>query len=181
MINEIVNGTVLMPNEIDFGDLTPVEVPIKWRGKRYILREPSGAAVKTYQRSGLAGAEMSFNDGNDTRILRNFNGVAGNEASLISQCLYTADKDGHVPLDNNGDADPRHLVAERVIESWPQRVKKQLFEKLEEMCPDLSANETLDWLRKHRAKIDAKIKRLEDAEPKKLSAGGATSSDSLTN
>lgn len=164
----VVNGQLLASNEIDFGDLTPIEVPVRVQGKRYILREPSGAAVKSWQRLALLGTEMTFDDNSGTRIMRNFSGVAGNEAMLISQCLYMPDAEGKIILLDSGDADPRQLVPERKIDFWPHRIKKGLFEKLEEMCPELSANETLEFLIKQRDKIDQKIKKLEDSSPKKL-------------
>lgn len=170
------NGQVLLAsNEIDFGDLTPLEVPVRIQGKRCILREPSGAAVKAFNRASLVGAEMTFDDKNDVRVMRNFGGMAGNESKLISQCLYWAGEDGKLRLTPDGDADPAFLIPERKIDFWPHRIKQRLFEQLEEMCPELSANETEEVLLKQRARIDAKLDKLRAADTKKLLQPGTES------
>src|SRR6516162_4324851 len=40
-------------NGLDYSDLTPVEVPVKIGGKRYILREASGDAAVRYHNANL--------------------------------------------------------------------------------------------------------------------------------
>lgn len=174
----ISSGELLAGNEIDFGDLTPIEVPIRLDKRRYVLREPPNGAVERYERLATQGMEVTFDDVASTRIIRGLN-AAGNESWLIAQCLYVADDHGRVQVNAKGDADPATLVPQGRINFWPSRVRKRLWDELTRMCPELLGNESVESLTKQRDKLDERIERLQARDPKKLPDAGTGSSGSL--
>src|SRR5690606_9047229 len=72
---------------LDFDDLTPIELPVKYKGKNYVLREADEGAATQYRNLTIKAARME--DGKITGM----DGVADAEPFLISLCLYEARED----------------------------------------------------------------------------------------
>lgn len=102
-----------MSNEFDFGDLTPVEIDVVGPDKlKYVLKEANGHAAKVFNNARTQG--IVFDDGK----LKSITGAGELEPLLVSLCLF-------------GEGD--RPVQQKVIEKWPERVVKKLFNKAKEI------------------------------------------------
>jgi len=110
-------------NELDFGDITIQELPVRIAGKHYILREASGEANAKYRDAIMRGTKV-----NKEADVVSIDGVAGAELTLLSYCLFET---GSHP--SNGSIIPTASVPVQTIRGWPTRVTQPLFRKLEEM------------------------------------------------
>ena len=108
-----------------FDDLQPIEVPVKYGNKAYILREASEDAAVKYRNAQARGARFGA-DGKPVSV----ESVADKEPLLVSLCLYHADKEGHISVTREGRPDPRFLVPLQVILTWPPRIVDALFKRL---------------------------------------------------
>ena len=100
-----------MAEALDFNDMQTIEIPVKYADKSYILREATGAASAQYRNAMMDCTKLGA-DGKPTII----KGLANIEALLVSLCLR--DNDGkRVPIDE--------------VNSWPSRVVKVLYEKVQ--------------------------------------------------
>lgn len=170
------NGTLVPPRVLDLSDLTPIEMPVilAWEGKptEFVLREPSHALVRHYRGQAMKGAELTFNDDGD-RTLRHLDTSGALDTWLMSQCLQRLGKD------EQGN-DKRFPVKEEFLTALPDRAASQIMDLLQEMTPTLRVKEDLPALRKQAAKLQDKIKRLEEQEeqaaPKKLQNSGTENS-----
>lgn len=145
---------------LDFDGLEPIEVPFKLFGRDYILREPSEDAAAKFRNANLKGLRMQ--DGK----VSGAEGLADSQKLLLSQCLYYADKDGNLPLDKDGDPDPRFLVAVQRVGKWPARVAKPIFERAKELGK-LAEDETEESLVKQIAKLQEQLARKRGEDPAK--------------
>lgn len=101
-----------MTESLDFS-LAIIEIPVTGPdGKSYILKEATGKAANAYRNRALESTE--FQNGRPVSV----KGLASLESFLISMCLFD-EKNKPVP--------------QSVIESWPARVQKKLFEKVKEI------------------------------------------------
>jgi Asp-tRNA(Asn)/Glu-tRNA(Gln) amidotransferase C subunit len=142
--------------EVIFDDLEPIEVPYRIDGTLYVLREASGDAAVKYRNACMRAAR--FSEGKIAGI----EGAADAEPLLVSLCLYKADKDGNVPVDRQGNADPRWLVPAQTIKRWPQRVQKALFAKVKAISRlEEDDTETEESLLRQQAEIDAKLTKIQ--------------------
>ena len=98
---------------LDFSDLQPIEIPFEYNGKKYILREASGAVAKRFNNErtnrvkyGLTGRAESFRD------------IADLAPLLVSLCVTT----------ESGQAIPQ-----TVIETWNDKVIQRLFKTAKEI------------------------------------------------
>lgn len=153
----------------DFDDLSVIEIPVKIKGKRYVLREASGDAAGRYRSASLHGVEISHGEDGE-RTIRKIESIADVEPLLISRCLYKADGDGVVPLLADGEPDPNGLVPMETIKRWPAKVQKRLFEKAKEIS-ELDEREDLDSLKKQHARLGKRIARLEEGAEKNAPSG----------
>lgn len=103
-----------MIDELNFDDLTPIELPVSVAGKRYVLREATEAAACQWRNAMMQATELG-SDGKPTRV-RN---LADTEPLLVSLCLFTAEEGKPVPV--------------ATIKGWPARVVKRLFEKVKDV------------------------------------------------
>jgi hypothetical protein len=115
-------------------DLAPIEVPVKvkdrdGRDRQFVLREASGASATKHR--GLSIASLRF--GKHGRAETIAASLADAEPILISECLYEADENGKVRSLANGDPDPKFLVPLKVIQSWPAKVTRAIYERLKVM------------------------------------------------
>lgn len=99
-----------------FDSLEYVTVPVTIAGENYELREASGEAKDTYDRLMMSGASFSPSE---KRANINMANLAGAGAVLLSHCLFESKSGRAVPL--------------RVINSWPDRIRQPLIERLKEI------------------------------------------------
>jgi len=109
-----------MTTELNFDDLTPIEIPVRIQGKNYVLREASGDAACRYRNAVLACAQLTP-EGKAVSV-RN---LADVEPLLVSLCLF----------DEKGNP-----VSVNQVRKWPARVVKALYEKAKEIS-DLDLEE----------------------------------------
>jgi hypothetical protein len=116
-------NNVVISQEMNFDDLQPIEIPVKFRNRRFGLREASGDSAVKY-RNAMLDATRLGPDGKPISV----KGMANIEPLLVSMCLieYIADKDGK---------DRERPVSEAAVRSWPNRILKPLYEK----CKAISA------------------------------------------
>lgn len=117
-----------MPQELDFDDLTPTEIPIKIKGVvKYILKEASADVAIKYRNASMKGASI------DTESKRVSPGEsAGAEAIAVAASLYE--------LFGDGNSKQRPVLLSTVL-GWKNDVVKQLFDRLKEISPGLILSE----------------------------------------
>jgi hypothetical protein len=152
-----------MSEEMNFESLEPRAVPIRVGGKvLFILREASEGAGIEFQNASMKGSRLSP-DGKTVEL----GPIANARSVLLAGCLYKADADGNLRLNNQGDADPRFLVPAATIRSWKQEVVEELFEKCKAISPKLVAKETKETLEKNLADVQAKLAVLSNGHAEK--------------
>jgi len=128
---------------IVFEDITPVEVPVRIGGQDYVLREVSGDAATRYRNARANCTKFSNGE---------FAGVDGPIADaqpkLVSDCLFKV-----VVLPDGTTIFSK--VEEKVVRTWPDRVQKALFEKVQRISPSLedAGDETIENLEAKLAKL----------------------------
>lgn len=143
---------------LNLDDITPVEIPFKWKEVNYVLREASGDAAVRYRNMILKSARLG-QGGTPTSV----DGMVDCEPFLISRCLFeVCDKGMTVP------------VPEKTIRSWPNRVQKRLFEKVLEIS-DLDVDDTEESLQADRDRIDQRLQEIRSKN------GKPTEEDELKN
>lgn len=99
---------------LDFGSIEIQEIKVIGPDKKeYILREANGAAAKEHRNAIMDATKF----GPDGKVI-GLSGLASVEAKFVAACLWD-DKGRHLPVS--------------VIEAWPARVQKQLYEKAKEL------------------------------------------------
>lgn len=140
--------------DFDFNDLSVREVPFKYNGKDYVMREASEAASVAYRNATLRAAKME--DGK----VRGMDGLADGEPILVAACVFERYQAG------NETRERPVLLAE--VNRWPARVVKPLYEKIKEIS-ELEDKETVDSLQKRITALEARRRELlakTDAEKK---------------
>jgi hypothetical protein len=164
--------------QIDFDDLAPIEVAFNLPpayGGRYVLREASGSAAIKWRSCQMKGLTL---DKATNQMTFGQSGIAESEAVLLSECLYHADKQGKVKTLNNGDYDPRQLVSQKLIQSWPNRIMKRMYDELMRISPSLKeAEETVGSLDKQIAELHAKREALMNGQEDPYPNGQDDSTD----
>ena len=130
--------------EIDYGDLSLIQIPVRIGGGAYVLQEADEAAAVAYQNAATKAARFN-EDGNLTGV----DGAADVEPLLVSRCLFDRSPAGGVgspvPLDT--------------IKKWPARIVSKLFEKAKEIS-QLDTAETVEKLEKQIARSQARLVKL---------------------
>ena len=134
-----------MYDELDFDNLIPVEIPLSICAKKYLLREATGATATEFRNMAIACSEY----GSDGKLAK-IRGVASVEPFLVSRCLFS--EDGK-PVDR------------KVIEAWPARVQKRLFQKIKDIS-DLNETDTVESLEKQIGELQKKLDELRGDKPK---------------
>ncbi len=127
--------------EIVFDSPLPVEVPISFRGSKYLLVEASGEVACRYRNAILAASKLS-RDGKTVSI----NGLADTQLLLISLCLF--------------EAEPRKAVKLDELKKWPAKFLEVLFTRAKAIS-GIDSKETKEKLLAEKAKLDKKLARLE--------------------
>jgi len=150
--------------ELDFEDLTPIELPVKIAGKEYLLREASGEDARIYNNARMRGVQMEGD-----KILSLPEDSAGIPSLLVSRCLWET-KDGK----------PTARVAIQKVRGWPERVIKPLFEKAKDIS-ELQDEDTEEGLYKQMADLRERMKKLKERSAvKNVLEGTEDGCDSLT-
>lgn len=139
--------------EFDFDDgsddLSIVEIPVKIKGKRYVLREAGEDAACRY-RNALARCSQMGPEGN----VQSIDGpIADVEPLLVSLCMFEQLPDG------TGHRTKSISVA--VVRSWPARHVKELFEKLQDIS---DMGEDKESLQKQMIEIQKKLAKMSAEE-----------------
>lgn len=135
-----------IPKEIDFDNLELIEVPVKYKGKRYVLVEPDAEAARVYHNAVAATARLV--DGKYTGV-QNAGDV---EPLLISKCLFEL-------YDDKGET-KRRPVTELQIRKLPNRLTKRLYDIVMEIG-ELRQEDTIDSLKKTIKDAQEKLAALE--------------------
>jgi hypothetical protein len=120
-----VASTNGIPEMLDYGDLPPVEIPVKYRGKDYILREASEDTACRYKGAFLACAK-EWQDGKPVRV----EGLPDLEPLLVSLCLFEqlADDDPrNQPRKSDGKRLGERQLSPVEVRTWQPHVVKDLY------------------------------------------------------
>jgi len=118
--------------ELNYDDLEPQSRVVSFRKNKYILTEASADAAAKYRNASMKSMRT-----NEAGKIIGVEGLADGEIVLVSQCLFYADKNGELRLDEFGNPDRRHLVPEAHIRGWPNKIQKDLYEAVKEMSPSI--------------------------------------------
>lgn len=149
--------------ELNFDDLTPVEIRVSIFRKKYVLREIDEGDAVRWRNSQLRAARMS-----EGQVV-SMGDLAESEPLLVSFCLYRANEDHKIILRNDGTPDKSTLTPLATIKSWPARIVKPLFERAKEIS-ELEEKETKEVLEARIKDAQTKLQALEkggDSAPKK--------------
>jgi hypothetical protein len=151
---------------IDFDDLEPIQVPVKYRGKKFVLVEASADSVIKYRNANMRATRFNTRE-DGTVTSAGFENIHDPEIMVVSLNLYFADQTtGQLQLNAQGAPDIKFRVAEPAIREWPSRVQSALFERLKQITPDLEGRrDTVDSLEKERLIIDRKLAKLRGDMP----------------
>ncbi|MCK9571408.1 kinetochore protein SPC24 [Candidatus Pacearchaeota archaeon] len=130
-----------MSEEFNFDDLTTIEIPVKYKGESYVLREASEASTCQYENAKAKCVKMA-----DGKFAGIDGPMADTEPLLVSLCLF----------DSSGAN-----VALTTIRSWPGRLVKKLFDKAKQISElDQQDEETLT------KQLEALTKQLDELRKK---------------
>ncbi len=119
---------------IDFDDLERIEVPVKYGGKKYLLREcPEFGAVKMR----AAAARSTRTDANGKPV--DPDGGGGFAALLVSFCLCETVGEGDQLAVKQGEDGRAVTVPLATIDGWPSHIVATLFDKarvISQLVPD---------------------------------------------
>lgn len=138
---------------IDFDDLEPIEIPVKYRGKMYILKEPTGDVVAKWRNTVLKCTKLT--DGKPSQI----DGLADSEPLLVSMCLFERQESGR---GGTGWVDKQ--VPVNVIRGWQAQVVKRLFDECKRIG-QLDEADTVESLEKRIKADQEKLVELKSKQP----------------
>lgn len=144
-----------MSDSFDFDGITPVSIPVRVGGKRYILREATGDVAVRYRNACLKAMKLGA-DGKPVAM----ENMADVEPYLVHLTLFAV-------AENGGESQ----VPLATVRGWPARVVKALFNKAKEIG-SLDEADTKEQL---QARIDA-----DQAKLAALSNGHAEKNEPLT-
>lgn len=131
-------------DDLDFSDITTIEMPFNLKGKSYTLREASGSAACQYRNAVMNGMTLGP-DGKPVKM----EGLADSEPLLVSLCVFD---------------DRQNPIALNKVRSWPNRVVKRLYEKAKKISQLDESPETVDELIKQRDELTKRIEQLQQRE-----------------
>lgn len=125
---------------LNFDDLTPIALPVRVKGKDYLLREATGDAVAKWRNAQLRATRLG-GDGKPASI----DGLADAEPLLVSLCLFEVGQGGkELP------------VSVQTVRSWPGRITSALFARAKEIS-ELEEKEDRGSLERRIAKLQEKL------------------------
>jgi len=134
-----------MHDKLNFDDLTPIEISVSYKKKRYLLCEATEDAVRQFRNKVTSCTD--FIEGKMSGIK---GPIADAGSFLVSLCLREL-----------GDTGERgSLVALDTFRSWPHRVTGPIIEKLKEISGIAEEDDTSESLEKEAAVIQEKLTAL---------------------
>ena len=136
-------------------DKTVQEFRYNLGGNAYILRPARGKAAMQYRNETFKAARL--NQAGQTT----FDGLANAESLLVSLCLRklaTINKDGAM-------VEVEFTVPRQVIEDWPYKTMKALYEKAQEIS-QLGQDQSKESVVKQIADLQSKLRDMEENSPK---------------
>jgi hypothetical protein len=138
---------IKLPDIYDFESLVTIEVPVKYKGRNYIMREATGEVVARYRDRMMQSARMNA-DGK----IQGFDRLQETEMYLLSWCLFEVNGEGgQVP------------VTYQHIKDWQNRVVSTLLKDLK-LISEIEEPDTEESLLKERAAIDEKLAKLKEQD-----------------
>jgi hypothetical protein len=138
-------------NGLNFSNIEPIELPVTVGSQEYTLREASGGAACRY-RNALIECTRLGPEGKPTHL----KGIASIEPLLVSLCLFDSNNK-RVPV--------------QVIEGWPARVQKALFNKAQEIS-ELNEDDTEETVEQLEQKLQAARTKDDDQSAAKNELSG---------
>ncbi len=126
--------------EMDFGDVTLAEVPVKISNVKYVLREASGDTATQWRNARTNAIKMV-----NGQVAGAAN-IASIDPFLVSLCLF----------DEAGV-----LVPLKKIQSWPDRVQKDLYERVKLISHLSEAGESIEALKEQQKLLAKQIEQRE--------------------
>jgi hypothetical protein len=112
------NGQPSQQLDFDTEDsLTPIEVPVKYKGEHYVLKEATEEESRRYRNMRLR--NIKYGPGGEITSLE---GMADLSSFLVSLCLWKLTADGQ-----------RKPVSVAIIRQWPARIVDKLAERAKEI------------------------------------------------
>ena len=134
-------------------DTKPSHVDVSIDGKDYVLKEASASDAKEFRNAALKSFRFGEDGGPESIV---GDGVADADILLVSLCLYEK-------VENSEGETNLIKVKKALVNSWPARVVKGLFEKAKDIS-DLGEDSDKDSLTKQRDKLSKQIEKLQDKE-----------------
>lgn len=123
----------------------PAEFEFKYRGKDYVLREPSEEAFIKLRSTQFRNAKMV-----DGKIHAGLDDAAQSQSLLLSFCVYEKAENKLVPV--------------KELKGWGTRVIKDLFERAKKMGNMEEGKDTKEALEKQLEEIKKKIEKLDNGD-----------------
>lgn len=142
------------------------EIPFEVDGIDYLLVPASALAARKYREASLVGAELEIQGGGDDgdpekRTFKKLQAIASVESRLVADCTYYRKPDG-----SKGEGP---LTPEFVEDKFPGDCVKWAFDEAKRISPWLEEKgdgNDVARLKAQRDKLDARIKQLEQTDPK---------------
>lgn len=139
----------------DFDGLEQQTKKVKFKGKRYEVREASADAAAQFRNHGLRSAR--FADGK----LLGMGDVANGQSLLVSLCLWE-----EVANPSDPTQPGFRPVDIKVVRAWPERVVKELFEWISKVSM-LDEADTEEVLEKRISELQKKLQDKKDKKKEK--------------
>lgn len=144
----------------NYDDLSPQAFEFSWKGREYVLREPSEAAVLLFRQAQLKGGSMV--EGKTTVSIER---IYESQSILVASCTFEKLKDG---AESQAKAE--------VVKSFPARVVKDLFQRAKKMG-ELDEDDTEEGIAKQIEALEKRLAAKRSVAPKnEQPAGTGTSS-----
>lgn len=141
-----------VPTLIDLDNLEPISIPVKRRGKNYVLREALESVAVRFKNAKARA--VKFSDGKSTGI----DGLAECEPLLVAGCLFE-----ELPPKQQGGPPTYRSVPEHAIRDWTAREIKPLYEAALKIS-GLEDDESVESLEKQRDEITRKLAEMAKKE-----------------
>lgn len=135
--------------DFDKDDLAPKSTPVKYRGKKYVLKEADNAAAVAYRNATSKATRLV--DGK----LSGFDGLHDADPLLVSMCLYEVDATG---------PGTEGKVAIGFVKGMLNKYVKPMFEWVVENS-DLKETPTKEGVEKQIAELQKQLAAMDEKEP----------------
>lgn len=144
------------PLSIRLDDLSPIEIPFEYGGRKYMLREATEDIATKYKNYQLRGA--SYNE--EGKVVRKLDGLAAIEADIVCGCIFTETKDKSKQSFDPPLFDKPVTKTDPIFKSG--RVVSRLYEKIKAIS-ELDGADTVESLTKMIEKIQKRLNKLKEA------------------